>query len=183
MASLPELDWKPTQAKGDRHGHPVDLVVVHRWGLNYVSPAETVAAYHGVISEFLNPANDASAHIVFPGSAVKGKATQMVAWKDYAWTQAAYNPRCDEVESADAIWQGHDPEGFKVLARIVAFRLHKRGLPPVWSSGRGFCRHYDLGAAGGGHTDPTTDLHLWRSFVKLVQAEHARGHFRETWGR
>ena len=181
---LPHLHWHPTAASGDRHGHPVDLVVVHRWGDRYVSePAEKVD-YEGVIRYFSNPKNEASAHVVYPGSAVPGEATQMVSWSDYAWAEAAYNPAADDVESADAIWIGHDPHGFRQLARIVAARLAVRGLPPVWSSRRGVCRHADLGSAGGGHLEcPTTDLALWRDFVKLVQAEHTRGHFRQPWGR
>lgn len=181
---LPELDWKPTTARGDRNGFPVNLVVVHRWGGKYTTEPAEAQTYQGVISYFSDPKNQASAHVVYPGSAVPGKATQMVSWRDYAWAEAAYNPDADEVESADAIWLGHDEPGFAQLARIVAYRLHKRGLPAVWSTRQGFCRHADLGAAGGGHTAcPTTDLTLWRRFVRAVQSEHARGHFRETWGR
>ena len=30
---LPELRWTGTKAQGTRHGHPVRLVVVHRWGV------------------------------------------------------------------------------------------------------------------------------------------------------
>jgi hypothetical protein len=161
---LPDLEWVPTEARGDRHGAKVVRVVVHRW----------------VINEFLNPKNEASAHIVYPGSAVRGGrvAAQMVAWKEKAWTEAAYNPTSDEIESADAIWLGQDWQGFHVLARMVAHRLHVRGLPPVWSIERGFCRHGDLGDKGGGHTAcPTTDPHLWRLFVSTVQHEHTRGGF------
>lgn len=181
---LPNLRWHPTAASGPRHGHPVELVVVHRWGVRYVDAAGEAKDYAGVIAYFSNPANQASAHVVYPGSAVPGEATQMVAWSDYAWAEAAYNPVADDVESADAIWLGHDEEGLHVLARIVAARLHARGLPAVWSHRRGFCRHADLGQAGGGHLEcPTTDLALWRRFVRLVQAEHERGHFRPSWGR
>lgn len=180
---LPGLAWTPTAARGPRYGHPVSLVVVHRWGVRYVSPAGEAASYRGVINYFLDPANDASAHVVYPGSAVPNQATQMVRWDDYAWAEAAYNPAADDVESADAIWLGKDPAGFRQLARIVAFRLHQRRLPPLWSSVRGFCRHADLGAAGGGHPlCPTTDLTLWRSFVRAVQIEAQRGGFRKTWG-
>jgi hypothetical protein len=108
----------------------------------------------------------------------------MVRWADYAWTEAAYNPACVEVESADAIWLGKDEPGFEQLARIVAGMLHFHGLPPVWSHRHGFCRHGDLGQAGGGHLEcPTTDLALWRKFVGLVQHEHERGGFRKRWGR
>lgn len=180
---LPELEWHPTVACGSRHHSPVELVVVHRWGVRYAGAGETRAEYAGVIRYFSDPANRASAHVVFPGSAVAGHATQMVAWGEMAWAEAAYNPVADDIESADAIWLGADAPGLRVLARIVAFRLHERGLPPVWSHRLGFCRHADLGEAGGGHLEcPTTSLPLWRSFVRMVQAEHARGGFRRSWG-
>lgn len=181
---LPELAWEPTRASSPRHGHPVSLVVVHRWGVRYTTPQAEAASYRGVIDYFKDPAHRASAHVVYPGSAVPGEATQMVAWADLAWAEAAYNASADEVESADAIWVGGDDAGLHGLARIVAYRLHVRGLPAVWSTRHGFCRHADLGAAGGGHTScPTTDLELWRRFVRLVQQEAARGGFRTHWGR
>lgn len=188
--SLPELRWWPTAASGLRHGHDVELVVVHRWGVRFVSEPQEAVTYEGVCHYFADPAHQASAHVVFPGSARPGQATQMVAWEQMAWAEAAYNPVADDVESADACWTGAadggpaDPHGLAVLARIVAYRLHVRGLPPVWSHRRGFCRHADLGAAGGGHLAcPTTDLALWRRFVRLVQAEAERGGFRKEWGR
>jgi hypothetical protein len=181
---LPELRWNPTAACSSRLGHSVSLVVVHRWGVRYTSPAGEENSYHGVVNFFKNPANRASAHVVFPGSAVPGEATQMVHWSDLAWAEAAYNPVSDEIESADAIWLGDDPEGLQVLARIVAYRLHKRRLPAVWSTRYGVCRHADLGQPGGGHLEcPTTDLPLWRNFVTKVQRELERGGFRDRWGR
>jgi N-acetylmuramoyl-L-alanine amidase-like protein len=181
---LPALIWHPTTACGQRHGSQIELVVVHRWGVRYVDQPGEEKSYAGVVAYFTHPANRASAHVVYPGSAVENEATQMVRWADYAWAEAAYNPVSVEVESADAIWLGHDEYGFKQLARMVAAMLHYHGLPPVWSHRRGFCRHADLGSAGGGHTEcPTTDLALWRRFCGLVQAEYERGGFRERWGR
>lgn len=181
---LPDLLWHPSPAFSSRRGHPVELVVVHRWGVRFTTePAEAIS-YHGVVNYLSDPIHRASAHIVFPGSAVPGEATQLVAWDQLAWAEAAYNAVADDVESADAIWIGDDTEGMRVLARIVAFRLHVRGLPAVWSTRRGFCRHADLGAAGGGHTAcPTTNIAQWRSFVKMVQHELDRGGFRSVWGR
>lgn len=188
--SLPDLHWNPTAASSPRHGSVVEIVVVHRWGVRYVSEPAEADTYRGVIRYFKNPANRVSAHVVYPGSAVPGQATQMVSWHHMAWAEEAYNPVADEIESADAIWTvGRDglvadEHGLHQLARIVAYRLHKRGLPPVWSNHRGFCRHADLGATGGGHLEcPTTNLTLWRRFVTLVQHEHERGGFRGTWGR
>lgn len=180
---LPRLEWRPTAACGDRHGHPISLIVVHRWGVRYTDQSAEARSYQGVINWFLNPGNQASAHIVYPGSAVPNEATQMVHWADYAWAEAAYNPAAQEIESADAIWLGKDPDGMTQLARIVAYLLHRHGLPPVWSTAKGFCRHADLGAAGGGHTEcPTTDMAVWRGFVRQVQAQAKRGGFRSHWG-
>ena len=188
MSALPDLTWKPTTACGLRHGSQIEIVVVHRWGVRYTTEPNEAKTYEGVIGYFMDRAHQASAHVVYPGSAVKDEATQMVRWVDYAWAEAAYNPVAVEVESADAIWiedeTVRDREGFAQLARIVAAMLHYHGLPPVWSHRHGFCRHADLGAAGGGHLEcPTTDLALWRRFVHAVQVEHERGGFRERWGR
>lgn len=184
MADLPDLHWNPTGNSGERFGHPVDLIVVHRWGVRYTNEQQEAATYQGVINYFKERSSQVSAHVVFPGSAVPGEATQMVSWDHMAWAEAAYNPVADDIESADAIWLGHDDEGLNVLARIVAARLHARGLPAVWSTRKGFCRHADLGAEGGGHLAcPTTDLNLWRRFVGLVQLERERGGFRPHWGR
>jgi hypothetical protein len=152
--------------------------------VRFTSEKAEAASYQGVIRHFRDPANRASAHVVYPGSAVAGVAAQMVPWSEAAWTEAAYNPSSVEIESADAIWLGHDQHGFQQLARMAAYLLHAYSLPPVWSHERGLCRHGDLGAAGGGHPScPTTDLHLWRTFVSRVQYEHERGHFRHRWGR
>lgn len=190
---LPELDYVWTDAKGSRNGHQVRFVALHRWGVRYTDPAGEAASYKGVISEFRNVKNQASAHIVYPGSAVGAgeKATQMVRWSDKAWTEAVFNPQCVEIECADAIWLGHDMFGLAVTARMTAFLLHKYGLPPVWVKEAailhdhgGFCRHADFGAGGGGHTRcPTTDLHFWHVFESLVQHHYHVGGFRPTWGK
>lgn len=181
---LPDLDFVETQAVESRNGLAVAHVVVHRWGVAYTSEKAEAASYGGVVNYFKDTGHKANAHVVFPGSAVPGKATQMARWSESAWAEAAYNRSSDDIESADAIWLGHDPHGMAVLARIVAMRLHVRKLPAVWSAEKGFCRHADLGAAGGGHTScPTTDMTLWRAFAALVEHEAARGGFRASWGR
>jgi hypothetical protein len=183
LVVLPNLVWKPSPNFSSRSGHPVELVVVHRWGEPEAPYPEEAKTYGGVVNYFSNPASKVSAHVVFPGSADPGQATQMVQWASMAWAEAAYNPVSDDVESSDDIWIGNDTYGMEVLARIVAFRLTMRGLPCVWSTRKGFCRHADLGAAGGGHTAcPTTDLTQWRKFVSMVEHEFQRGGFRRNWG-
>jgi hypothetical protein len=47
----------------------------------------------------------------------------------------------------------------------------------------GIVRHVDLGRAGGGHSGPTQDRALWRSFLKLVGRELGRSAFRNSCGR
>jgi hypothetical protein len=181
---LPELDWQPTRAASSRHGAQVVRVVVHRWGARYVDSAHEDASYHGVVNYFRDPANEASSHIVHPGSAHPGRATQMVPWDMAAWTEAEFNASSVEVECADAIWLGHDPRGLHETARIVAFLLHKYRLPVRWSTQTGFCRHGDLHQQKDPHPAcPTTDMHLWGAFSQLVHHEATRGGFRETWGR
>lgn len=181
---LPKLDWVATEACGSRGGAVVERVVLHRWGVAYTGSVAEANSYRGVIREFQNTANQASAHVVLPGSAVLGKATQMVPWSKKAWTEADYNPTSVEIECADALWLGHDPHGLQVAARITAFLLHKYGLPARWSKEKGFCRHADLGSLGGGHTQcPTTDLAVWKTFTRMVQFETNRGDFLSHWGR
>ena len=188
--SLPGLDWEPTPNRASRNGRAIRLVVVHRWGERFTSETEEAATYQGVIRYFLDPASQVSAHVVYPGSAVPGRATQMVPWREKAWAEAYYNGDSVEVESADAIWLGDDPRGFHQLAHMVAWLLHHYGLPPHRLNavgvvhGSGFCRHADLGQLGGGHTAcPTTDLALWDAFSGLVVSEYQRGGFRPSWGR
>jgi hypothetical protein len=194
LTALPTLEWTPTKAREPRAGVPVDLIVVHRWGVAYTGEEEEKIEYGGVVRFFSDPANKASAHVVFPGSAVPGQATQMVGWSQAAWAEAAFNRKSDDVECADAIWlpdKAHpgkviDEAGLMTLAAIVSHRLIRRSLPAYWSVRSGFCRHADLGAAGGGHSEcPTTNVALWRRFVAIVQADYrVRQHVPQAlWGR
>ena len=186
---LPRLRWQPSPNQSERRA-PVTLVVAHRWGIK-PEPAQPGAnvAYQGVCDYLCQPSAQASAHIVYGGSLV-GEATQLVPWGRKAWAQAHYNSVADSIEYSDAIWSYGYEEGFRVAARIAAFRLHKRGLPAVWVHGdallagaHGITRHYDLGALGGGHTDPTLSTELWLEFMALVKSELKRGRFRRNWGR
>jgi hypothetical protein len=193
---LPELKWQATPNCGTRGGTQIRLVVVHRWGVRFTDEHAEARSYQGVIDFFKqkapggDPRRAVSAHIVYPGSAVPGEATQMVPWHQKAWAEAYYNPDSVEVESADAIWLGHDPAGFHQLAHLVAYLLHHYHLPPRALDaagvvhGKGFCRHADLGQLGGGHTScPTTDIHLMRAFDHLVVSEFHRDGFRHMWGK
>jgi len=132
-----------------------------------------------------------SAHILTDSNRV---AAQLVPWDEKAWTCASFNSASYNIEVDDAAWrivhttplEVSDEAGFAAAARIVAFLCKRTGIPPVWSrdplNQPGVIRHFDLGAAGGGHNDPTTSLTLWRRFVATVKAEHDRGGFRPVYG-
>jgi hypothetical protein len=172
---LPPLTWHQSPNYSSRHGEKVHLIVCHR----------PVGSYAGSIATLCDPSRQASAHVITKTGGLE--ATQLVAWGDKAWACVAFNSMSDNIEFSDEMWVGQDPHGLAVAARIVAFRCHERGIPPVWTrdplNTAGVCRHYDLGVAGGGHTDPTTDDSVWRSFMSMVIAEFNRGGFRATWGR
>lgn len=171
--SLPLLKTKWSPNHSSRNGQKVHLVVLH----------DTEGGYEGSVSWLCNPKAQASAHVVVREDGCE--ATQLVKWDEKAWACMAFNSVSDNIELAGF----HDKLGVKelrVAARIVAFRLKERGLPPKWSrTGKepGFCRHYDLGLAGGGHSDPSKSLPYWLKFVVLVKYEAARGKFRANWGQ
>jgi N-acetyl-anhydromuramyl-L-alanine amidase AmpD len=180
-AVLPKLasQWSPNQS--DRNlqvGEKPYLIVVHR----------PVGAYHGSADWLCNPRAQASAHILTEGNGTGvDEATQLVPWDRKAWHASAFNSISYGIEVDDNAWDGSDPGAFETAARIVAFLCMKTNIPPVWSRDplhkAGIVRHYDLGRAGGSHTDPTLNPNLWAEFIVQVREELARGGFRKTWGR
>lgn len=147
---------------------PINLVVLH----------DTEGGYEGAVSWFKNPHAQVSAHVVVKEDG--SEATQMVPYSKKAWHVAAFNSRSIGIELA-GYFNHESAEQLAVAARIVAFFLHKYKLPCKASSSVGYCRHKDLGEAGGGHHDPFDDA-TWKKFQKLVEAEYKRGGFRKTWG-
>jgi hypothetical protein len=149
------------------------LVVVHR----------PVGSYAGSIAYLCSDAAQASAHVITDSSR---EATQLVHWDRKAWACKAFNSASYNVEVDDNAWDGSDPDALATAARIVGFLCRRTGIPPKWSSNPltkpGVIRHYDLGIAGGGHSDPTTDLTVWSRFIERVKFEHDRGGFLPSWG-
>jgi N-acetylmuramoyl-L-alanine amidase/Phage tail lysozyme len=163
--ALPPLKWFPTPNYSDRSSR-VDLVVVH----------DTEGSYSGAVSWFQKPESQVSAHYVIREDG--GEATQMVALDKKAWACVAFNSRSVNIEMAGFASKGFGDPEWLALADVVAFLLHFLQIPCRWAAGGvgpGFCSHYDLGAAGGGHTDPTTDPLVWASFADLVKQEYAKG--------
>ena len=167
---LPSLAWTPSPNYSSRAGNRVRLIVVH----------DCEGSYAGSVGWFTQSRSQVSAHIVL--SEDGARATQMVAWANKAWHACNFNPFSDGIEAAGFAAKGLGAPEWLALANIVAFRLHENGIPcrsaENGTIGAGFCQHADLGAAGGGHHDITSDRDVWLHFVGLVtdglRASHAR---------
>lgn len=159
------------------HGLIPYLIVIHR----------PVGGYQGSIRTLCDNTKPAdqrvSAHLITDSNR---EATQLVPWDRKAWTCGAFNSASYNLEIDDDAWNGKDPAAFNTAARITAYLCKRTGIPPRWSTDPttkpGVVRHADLGRAGGGHSDPTTDLKVWRRFIDRVDFEHDRGGFRPTYG-
>lgn len=172
---LPPLQWLASPNKSSRHGTTPDLLVLH----------ETAGSFAGAVSWLRNPASSASAHLVLnePGT----QCVQLVRLADKAWTQAAYNPRCVSLELANVTTKGYATDHqLRVAARIFGWLLWQLGIPDRWARGGvgpGVCRHLELGAAGGGHTQCGPSDTGWQLFRHYLAHEVERGDYRRTWAR
>lgn len=162
--TLPPLQHVASPNFSSRNGAKVRLIVVH----------DCEGSYAGSINWFANPKSQVSAHYVLREDG--GEATQMVDLAEKAWHVCAFNSVSVGLEMAGYAAKDFEAPEWQSAANIVAWLLHKFGLPANWAqhgSGEGFCSHYDLGAAGGGHKDPTTDSAVWSAFVARVKAAYA----------
>lgn len=160
MIALPKLHWIASPNFSMRSA-PVDLVVVH----------DTEGGYQGAVSWFSQAKSQVSAHFVLREDGAE--ATQMVHLDKKAWHCKAFNSRSIGIEMAGFASKGFGDSEWQSAANIVAWLLKQYKLPVQWSphgSGGGFCSHFDLGIAGGGHKDPTTDAAKWQAFVARVKA-------------
>lgn len=158
--ALPKLHWVSSPNFSERTA-PVDLIVVH----------DTEGGYSGAISWFAQKKSQVSAHLVLREDG--SEAVQMVHLDKKAWHCKAFNSRSIGIEMAGFASKGFSDAEWQAAAHIVAWLLKEYKLPVQWAQhgrGPGFCSHYDLGVAGGGHHDPTTDTAKWQQFVARVKA-------------
>jgi hypothetical protein len=157
---LPKLVQVASPNFSDRHGERIRLVVVH----------DTEGSYEGAVAWFAQKASQVSAHFVMREDG--GEVTQMVPLAAKAWHACNFNPFSVGIEGAGTAAKGFSPAWWKGMAKIVAWTLHAYDLPPRWAEGGqgdGFCSHYDLGTAGGGHHDPVAvGSPVWDNFKTLV---------------
>jgi N-acetyl-anhydromuramyl-L-alanine amidase AmpD len=162
--ALPPLKRILSPNYSSRHGTPINLICVH----------DCEGSYAGSINWFCQPVSQVSAHYVLREDG--GEATMMVDPANKAWHACAFNARSIGVEMAGFAAKGYAASEWDAAAAIVAFLLHRYAIPCRWvrgGQGAGFCSHYDLGKAGGGHHDPTTDSATWSAFCARVEAAYA----------
>lgn len=156
-----------------RHGERIRLLVWH----------ETAGAYDGSVAWLCNPAAQASAHLVVREDG--GEVSQLVKLADKAWHAAAYNPESVGVEHANVTAKGYSTEAqLRISARVFGWLCLHCGVPPRFARGgvgAGICRHLDLGALGGGHTQCGPGDETFHRFLTMVHAEIERGGYRKTW--
>ncbi len=169
---LPPLKWKPSPNFSSRNGARVDLLCLH----------DCEGSYAGSIDWFAQKRSNVSAHFVIKEDG--SEVTQMVDVADKAWHCVAFNSRSVGFEMGGFAAKGFASVEWEAAANIIAFHLHHLQIPLRWARagvGPGFCSHYDLGKAGGGHRDPCTDPAKWQQFVTLVTAAYEKGNFPPIW--
>jgi len=169
---LPMLLWRPSPNFSSRRGMRVDLVVLH----------DCEGGYEGSIRWFEVSRSNVSAHYVVRGDG--GEATQMVDLADNAWHACTFNRRSVGVEMGGFASRGFDARLLATTARIFAYLCYHLQVPVRHARagvGPGIASHSDLGAAGGGHHDPSDDPVFMEKFVSMVDGEHRKGHFPDVW--
>lgn len=128
---------------------PIQLIVVHdTQGPN----VEGVGDLVGLGNYFDRVATQASSHVATDED---GTSARYVPDERKAWHVVAFNSMALGIEqvgfAAQAKWLDAEVDE---TARWVAHWSHRWDIPMVRSTRHGVCTHSDLGAAGGGHTDP-----------------------------
>jgi N-acetyl-anhydromuramyl-L-alanine amidase AmpD len=173
MDFLPALLWRPSPNFSSRRGTRVDLIVLH----------DCEGGYEGSIRWFEMSRSNVSAHYVVRQDG--SEATQMVDLADNAWHACTFNRRSVGVEMAGFARRGFGAPLLATTTRMFAFLCHHLQIPVRHARagvGPGIASHNDLGAAGGGHYDPSDDPSFMQRFVSMVDDQHRKGHFPDVWG-
>jgi N-acetyl-anhydromuramyl-L-alanine amidase AmpD len=169
---LPPLLWKPSPNFSSRGGARVDLIVLH----------DCEGSYESAVRWFETSASKVSAHYVIREDG--DEATQMVELSDNAWHACAFNRRSVGIEMGGLASRGFGAPLLTTAARMVAYLCHHLQIPVRHARagvGPGIASHHDLGAAGGGHHDPSDDPAFMEKFLAMVDAEYRQGQSPEVW--
>lgn len=165
--SLPPLKQTPSPNYSSRGGQKVRLIVAH----------DCEGSYAGSISWFAQARSQVSAHLVLKEDGTE--ATQMVSFANKAWHAVSFNPFSEGIEAAGYASKGFGAPEFDALAALVAWRLKANEIPCQEANSTnnwtGYTEHWKLGAAGGGHSDFTTDSTTWEGFVVRVDRYFSEG--------
>lgn len=173
VAVLPKLLQAPSPNFSSRTTK-IDLVVVH----------DTEGPYAGAVSWLRNPAAQASAHVVLREDGQE--ASQLVRWSKKAWACVAFNSPSLNLEMAGRASVGYSDAQIDAAARIVAYWCRLYSIPARHASGgkgRGITFHQELGAAGGGHSDPGWSSEQRDAFITRVKSYSGHVFSPATWGR
>lgn len=149
--------YSPNQS--ERTGVPINLIVLHDTeGANLPGSTADLA---GLGSWFANSSAQASSHVATDGD---GNSARFVSDRKKAWHCMAYNSASLGIEQIGFASQSRSQWSWRQLretARWIAYWSIKHGIPirkGAVSGGTvtraGVLRHMDLGAIGGGHSDP-----------------------------
>ena len=172
MNLLPTLLWRPSPNFSNRRGARVDLIVLH----------DCEGGYDGSIRWFEMRQSNVSAHYVVREDG--DEATQMVDLADNAWHACAFNRRSVGIEMSGFASRGFDAPLLTTTAHMVAYLCDHLQIPVRHARagvGPGIASHNDLGAAGGGHHDPSDDPVFMERFVGIVDDAHRKGHIPDVW--
>lgn len=161
--------------KSSRNGVRPRLIVVHSTeSSNQAGLADLV----GLGAWFDNPRSRASSHV---GIDAEGNSARYVRDSEKAWTCSGYNSVSLNIEQIGRAAQGGwtDKE-YRECARWIAYWCKIHGIPV--RKGRvlrgrviraGVLRHSELGALGGGHSDPGGKYNL-RKVMKYARQYRRR---------
>jgi N-acetylmuramoyl-L-alanine amidase len=155
--------WLPCPNYSSRGGQKVRLVVVHT--------TEGASSYQN-LSAFFNgtagTSNPTSSHVGIDDT--PNTVGEYVSRPNKAWTQGNANPvavgaeLCAFAKWDRATWQSH-PTMLSNTAQWISEECANFGIPKVkltaaqaQGGSAGVCGHMDLGAWGGGHSDPGTSF-------------------------
>lgn len=155
---------------------PISLIVIHATVSRNVQ--HSIADLAAIGEFFSHPATQASSHVCTDGD---GNSARYVRDRDKAWHCAGYNSPALGIEQVylegSDVWRG--PE-YDETARWVARWSILYGVPirhGAVSGGSvvrsGVLRHSELGAIGGGHSDPGVHYDLVHMLDRARHFRHA----------
>lgn len=169
---LPPFVRVPSPNFNSRGGCRIDQIIIHDEEGSFAASDEW----------FEQRASHVSAHLTV--SADGSLVHLLVDFENRAWHACDFNSRSIGIEMAGFSRNGFSDAQRLTTARICAHLCHRFGIPIRHAKGGvgpGIESHWGLGAAGGGHRDPSTDPQWMEDFVALVKAEFDAGRYPIVW--